>query len=633
MAAALGGSAAGAATSIKPATAGSAGVVRTVHRGTALPAPVGKPLGKPAGLQAPELRRDPGGAEAGSVLRSHSPRPSANSIRAAAAAAGLTIPIVASTPVGGSAGLHQSWRGLNGFDQRYANGGNQFSVEPPDQALCVGNGFALEAVNTVLQVFRTSGAPATGVVDLNTFYGYPAQFNRTTGDQGPFLTDPICIYDHGTNRFYLVVLTLDQTTAGQLLGTNHLDLAVSQTSDPTGSWNIYRLPVQDDGTQGTPVHTDCPCIGDYPHIGSDANAVFVTTNEYPFSSAPGKYGNNFNGAQIYAFDKRALAAGVFSVNVVQFQDTSVANGTSSRTPGFTVWPAQVPGTAYATANGGTEYLLSSVAGEEAQPAGFTGIADKIAQYAVTNTSSIRTVPNLHLQGALLASETYGVPPRSSQKVGPVPLRDCLAVNCFGINDPNGPDPNEAEGPLDSNDSRMQQVYYSGGMIYGALDSAMQVQNNLQAGVAWFAVAPGTAPYTSTVARQGYVGVARNNVNYPALAVLPSGAGTMAVTLVGANYYPTSAYIPFGGAGTGAVQIAAAGAAPQDGFSEYNAFGSPPRPRWGDYSAAVTSGSSIFIATEYIANKCTFAQFSVDFTCGGTRGFLINWATRLSRVTP
>ena len=29
---------------------------------------------------------------------------------------------------------------------------------------------------------------------------------------------------------------------------NHLDVAVSQTSDPTGSWNIYRTDVTNDGT-------------------------------------------------------------------------------------------------------------------------------------------------------------------------------------------------------------------------------------------------------------------------------------------------------------------------------------------------------------------------------------------------
>src|SRR5439155_19392185 len=34
--------------------------------------------------------------------------------------------------------LGTHFQGLNFHDQRFANGGNQFSVEPPDQALCAG---------------------------------------------------------------------------------------------------------------------------------------------------------------------------------------------------------------------------------------------------------------------------------------------------------------------------------------------------------------------------------------------------------------------------------------------------------------------------------------------------------------
>ena len=56
--------------------------------------------------------------------------------------------------------LNLSFEALNFFNQRFANGGNQFSVEPPDQALCVGNGFVVEAVNDVLRVYSASGTPA-----------------------------------------------------------------------------------------------------------------------------------------------------------------------------------------------------------------------------------------------------------------------------------------------------------------------------------------------------------------------------------------------------------------------------------------------------------------------------------------
>src|SRR5436190_18697043 len=37
------------------------------------------------------------------------------------------------------------FEGLNHYQQRYSRGGKQFSLEPPDQGLCVGNGYVLEA--------------------------------------------------------------------------------------------------------------------------------------------------------------------------------------------------------------------------------------------------------------------------------------------------------------------------------------------------------------------------------------------------------------------------------------------------------------------------------------------------------
>src|SRR5437868_6267624 len=130
-----------------------------------------------------------------------------------------------------------SFQGLNHYQQRYARGGNQFSVEPPDQGLCVGNGYEVEAVNDVLNIFNASGQSvlpdntATNIVsgfprdvnhavDLNSFYGYPAAINRSLasgspGRFGPVLTDPSCLYDAQTQRFFVVVLTLEvNSTSG-----------------------------------------------------------------------------------------------------------------------------------------------------------------------------------------------------------------------------------------------------------------------------------------------------------------------------------------------------------------------------------------------------------------------------------
>jgi len=421
-----------------------------------------------------------------------------------------------------------------------------------------------------------------------------------------------------------VALTLDlNRRTGALLGTNRLDIAVSRTASPLGAWNFYSLAVQDDGSGSTPRHVGCPCIGDYPHIGADARGFYITTNEYPFSDDPGQFGNNFNGAQLYAFSKDALAAGRSSV-VLQFENLSVGNG-KRPSAGFTVSPTQANPGRFATEANGTEYLLSSLAADEALG---TGMADRIVLWSLRNTNSLATAhPDVVLKAKRLASEAYGVPPLSEQKLGSVPLRDCLFVTCLPDVGPS----NEVEGTLDSSDSRMFQAWFANGLVYGSLATVMSVNGDLKAGAAWFAVSPG-AP--GGVVKQGYVGVASGNAIYPAIAVPPDGEGAMALTLTGRDWYPSAAYVTLaGGSVTGPVHVAARGKGPQDGFSEYAYFYAPDpvRPRWGDYAAAVTDGTSVWLASEYINQTCTFTEYNADPTCGGTRGALGNWGTRVTRI--
>src|SRR5436190_6008024 len=330
--------------------------------------------------------------------------------------------------------FNTGFEGLNHYQQRYSRGGNQFSVEPPDQGMCAGNGYVVEAVNDVFNVYSAatgasllpdntatnivSGFPrnVNHAIDLNSFYGYPAAVNRSTGVRGQFVTDPTCLYDAATQRFFLVVLTLEVVpTSGAFTTVNHLDLAVSQTSNPTGSWNIYRIDVTNDGTN-TGGSNPGPFLGDYPHIGADANGFYITTNAYPWCC------NGFSGAQIYAFSKAQLAAGAATV-VMQHIDTSaLVNAPSeagSTQPGFTVWPAQSPGTTSFDLNaGGTEYLLSSNAGDEAQKpvsgnAG-TRTSNQLIVWALTNTASLNTVPALSLSNKILTVGQYGVPPKQQQ---------------------------------------------------------------------------------------------------------------------------------------------------------------------------------------------------------------------------
>jgi hypothetical protein len=530
--------------------------------------------------------------------------------------------------------------GLNFFQQRFANGGNQFSVEPPDQGLCAGNGFVLESANDVLRVYDSAGNALSGVVDLNTFNGYAAAINRAVSPLrfGPSVTDPSCYYDADTQRWFHVVLSLDRAnpTTQSLSGANHLDIAVSTTSSPLDPWVVYRVPVQNDGTQGTPDHhciarvsganVHGPCLGDYPHIGADANGFYITTNEFNLAA------NGFHGAQIYAFDKKALAANATTINGVLFDTTDPSLGVQLEgAPGFTVWPAQSPAGIYDSDNNGTEFFLSSFAVFTE-----TGLDSRLLVWSMTNTQSLATTPALTLNMRVASVIPYAVPGSSVQKSGATPLKDCIAdAACAPLVGATVRTNNLARVP--NNDSRMQQVSYANGKLWGSLDTGLIFDgfSTPVAGIAYFVLNPNSLK----VFQQGYVGVPNNYASYPALAVNASGRGVLAFTLLGADHFPSAAYTSIDAKlGAGDVHVVAEGAGPQDGFSGYAPLSNPIRPRWGDYGAAAADGNSIWIASEYISQTCSFTDYKVNTsaspfgTCNMTRGSLGNWGTRVSRLT-
>ena len=577
-----------------------------------------------------------------------------------------------------------SFDGLNLYQQRYARRGNQFTVEPPDQGLCVGNGYVVEAVNDVFNVFDASGNSllpdntATNIVagfprnvnhaiDLNSFYGYAPAINRSTGVRAQFVTDPTCLYDAATQRFFLVVLTLESRPNGSLTLVNHLDIAVSRTANPAAVWNIYRVDVTNDGTNPDPANA-CPCLGDYPHIGADANGFYVTTNSYPWA------GNGFDGAQLYAFSKAQLAAGATNVNMVHidtFGMVSAPSDAGATQPGFTVWPAQSPGTdSYATDAGGTEYLLSSNAADEAtHPVAGTGgnyVSNQVVVWSLTNTSSLNSAtPSVNLANRIVPVGTYAIPPKQQQPDSGnlagvnAPQGHCIndtatvlfngQTGCWRLLFGRQPAHNEVVSKPDSNDTRMQQVSFANGKLWGSLDTAINPDGGAQrAGVAWYIINPDAGK----VDLQGYLGATGFDFSYPAIGVTASGRGVMAFTATGNTLNPSAAYAPIDAkVGVGPWNVIAEGAAPDDGFTSYKAqVGNPPRTRWGDYGAAAVDGDSIWVASEYVAQACDYTTWGGPFFAGGSgdnllgtcagashgpgkRTALGNWATRISQLKP
>ena len=106
--------------------------------------------------------------------------------------------------------LTLSFDGIRARDSRFADGGQTFTVEPPDQGLCVGNGFVLETVNSALRVYDTSGKNALAAVPPSTLSMATRRRVCSTGAFGPQIADPTCYYDPDTQRWFHLVTTSDR---------------------------------------------------------------------------------------------------------------------------------------------------------------------------------------------------------------------------------------------------------------------------------------------------------------------------------------------------------------------------------------------------------------------------------------
>jgi hypothetical protein len=528
-------------------------------------------------------------------------------------AAKLQPPSPPGTPVVRNPGAATGFNGLSHADQRLAGTGiytnTQFSLEPPDQGLCVGNGFVVEPINTAFAVYNERGTQLTAATALNQFYKRSPLIDRTTNTLGDFLSDPKCYWDPAGHRFIQTILEMDAPGPSNVFPffqRSHVLVAVSRTSNPTGAWNLYSIDTSDDGLNGTPSHTQCPCLPDQPLLGANRDGVFISTNEFQ---------NNaqffFNGGQIYGLGRAALESGASSVVFTHLDVGTVP----TRDPNLPRWGSIQPSVSV-NPRSGTELLMTG--GPEDQFQNNAPLDNRIAAWSLTGTGSLKGGhPRLQLSHVVLHSETYGLPINTgaTQKFGPTPLRD--ALNSPPIN------ATEAFEKINANDSRMNQVVDLNGVLFGGVNTTVTSRTGPpRVGIAYFAVGAAGTPFGifARIIHQGYVAVNGENVLFPSIAVNRAGVGAMAFTLSGPHFFPSAAYVRFGlGRAVGPIHVSGPGVLPEDGFTGYKSFQSPTPgvARWGDYSAAVFADGAIWMGNEFIP--------------GTPRTQLANWGTFLSRL--
>jgi hypothetical protein len=500
-------------------------------------------------------------------------------------------------PTAAVASATPSFRGFTGLthlQQRTARNGNQFSTEPPDQGLAVGNGLILEAVNSALNVYDTNGVQKLPrPLALSEFFGLPPGINRTTGFNGVFPGDPSCLFDPETQRWFVVAWAQLNTGTGAPLRQSRLYLAVSQTSDPTGTYSIYTLntTLARDPDQGG------PRVPDFPHFAVDHYGLFISINE--FNIAPDGSLDGFIGAAILAVSKQDLinGSGGSFPRVVRFP-LPFSSGFE-----FTVFPAYTPpGGGPLLANGGTQFFVSSHF--------VNNIEHSLAIWALTNTSSLNSAtPNLNLNAVVVETQPFRFPTHGVvQKGGFHPLGESLG------------EPVEMLAP---DDFRVVSATYSSGRLWATLASQMANTSGTSFMAAeYFAFSPKVngSFLTASLVTQGVVSTPGASLIYPAIAVNAQQKGGIVFTLVGPNDFPSAAFVPVNNTSVGAIQIARAGNEPDDGFTGYPEFGGNGVARWGDYSAAaIDADGVIWMATEYAPDIA--------------RTVNANWCTYITRLQP
>ena len=636
--------------------------------------PHAMPAPRPAGHRA---------ASAHTARAAADPTPIIPSVRCQPLGAGCNS---ISTSAGGAIGV----RGLNAVDSAETSTlapppGLPVDIEPPDQGLCAGNGYVVEANNIgEILAFNTALRRQSAPISLDAIMGLNSRAWSSGGD-------PSCEFDssNGGHWFFTeIVSASSEASGGAFTGcfaavddACYEGIAVSQGSSPFGPYNVYYLNANyNPGEPGYP-----NLLNDFAKIGVTRDAFLVFYDEFPLLGG-GLGGGGFNGAQEFAFDKNALEHGRhvtlanggpnpnFNVAIENMGLIPTPDGTCAGSAGVDCWAAAIPAQPadagqYDNHYGGSGFMMSALDFESFFGNPSAG-DNRVAVWDWTGLSNLksngcRSCSGVNFGGQVFTGQPYygpenlfGVGNLAPQKAGPIPLGDECETPLVGA--PSQPC---AEGGINPNSDNMTQVSQAQDQLWSALPTEINqrfaTSSEIHDGAAYWVVDTRSFDRTGlfTMTNQGYVSAAHEDLEFPAMAAEGTGGNGKAImdfTLNGdggptgadnGGFYPSTAYGRLTATSLGlrgsTISIADLGQSPQDGFTEYAPFpgpGDPPRPRWGDYSWGIylPGGSDrLYFATNYIQfPNCTGNAFTLTIgTCGGTRDGYANWGTSVNYVVP
>lgn len=378
---------------------------------------------------------------------------------------------------------------------------------PADCTLAAGPQHLLAAVNSSLAVFSKAGGAALFQQPLSAWFGNVIS--------NAHIFDPKALYDQHSNRWVLlaVALPLDQTVK-----QSWFLLSVSQTADPMGRWWNYIYDARKDGNTMTNNWADYPCLG------VDNQAIYVTANMYRFDGNASQYG------KVRIFPKASLYAGS-PTSYVDFVGLANADGAKA----FTIQPCHTYGAPQ------VQYFVNSL-----YPSSSSPTRNTLSLWSLTNPL---TAPAISRR--VVSTDPYGMPPNAPQKGG--------------------------GNPLDTGDVRILNAVFRGGSVWTALTSFHNWGDGVNVATAqWFQI----NATSGALVQQGTFGAPRRSYCYPVVMPDANGNMTMLFSRVSSSEFASIGYT--GRSASEPLGQLQASAVLKAGAANFVSLDDRGINRWGDY---------------------------------------------------
>jgi hypothetical protein len=432
------------------------------------------------------------------------------------------------------------------------------TCKAPDEALAASPNWVLQGVHASFAVYSPTGQLRAGwPKNFQTFFGIP---NPPGGcdPNGPFLVNPRAFYDSNDGRFWVAIIQ-DEDAFG--VGTNCpfqalYWIAVSQTNDPNGSWNVYSFDMAN-GTQNAV---------DYTQFGFDAQAIYFVGNMWNQAVTKFQY------TEVFAANKSLMESGS-SVTPHGFFNLQL-NGVSVDT----VQPVETEARSYSGPPVGlfVNSLDYNFGGHMCSTA-----CNGLVVWALANPTSA----NPSLTSVLVNTTTYTLAPEADQP------------GCTLCVETNGP-------------KISATPVYRSGLISFALETGVNNGTQVVPGIFWGQISPvlsSTGTITgASMFQSGYFNF-QGDTAASCGAVMPDEDGNLFMVFeeMSSSIFPQVSYV--------ARRVTfTAGLFPDGGVTlragDARSFGTS---RWGDFNATSYDGvatDNVWFAGEYAASNGSWSTY-------------------------